>query len=626
VTSADGGQKAAPEPLAKARADWRQRSVIRRAFDDSDGGAPGLPPPNGLRAETGRGQVTLHWEPVPGAQGYLVHRAATVDGPFLPLDHGGGDVLAVPAAPYTDTTAQSGVPHAYAVSSVPAIEAPIGALTTPVIVAAAPFGQGKVEVAVDVGHAAGRLERPWRPMIGSERLAILEHGAWSHGRPVGEEFATALRMAHRELGVRAVRAHAILHDDLGVYRESAGHPVHDFRRVDAIYDRVLALGLRPIVELSFMPRDLAADPSKTVFGYGAIASPPRDWARWEGLVGELTGHLVERYGLDEVREHWAFEVWNEPNLEVFWSGSLEEYMRLYDVSARAVKSVDPLLRVGGPATAAAGWIGATLEHVAKSGAALDYLSTHTYGNAPLDVRATAVSHGLGQLPIWWTEWGVTPTHFGAVNDAVFGAPFICHSMKSVQGRAEAVAYWVISDHFEELGRPERLFHGGFGLLTVGNLRKPRYWALRMLELLHDDLVACHVSGDGAGGLVDAWATRHPDGRIAVLVWNGTLDQSRMDGDALLEREVTVRIERLPAGAHELRHRRVDESHSNIKRAAEALDYSDWPDDRGWATLTALDRLDDLEPVRRFRPTAGRAEFSFSLPMPGVSLLELRPST
>ncbi len=231
-------------------------------------------------------------------------------------------------------------------------------------------------------------------------------------------------------------------------------------------------------------------------------------------------------------------------------------MRLYDVSARAVKSVDPLLRVGGPATAAAGWIGATLEHVAKSGAALDYLSTHTYGNAPLDVRATAVSHGLGQLPIWWTEWGVTPTHFGPVNDPVFGAPFICHSMKSVQGRAEAAAYWVISDHFEELGRPERLFHGGFGLLTVGNLRKPRYWALRMLELLHDDLVACHVSGDGAGGLVDAWATRHPDGRIAVLVWNETLDQSRMDGDALLEREVTVRIERLPTGGYELRHRRV----------------------------------------------------------------------
>jgi len=441
---------------------------------------------------------------------------------------------------------------------------------------------------------------------------------------VGEEFATALTIAREELGVRAVRAHAIFHDELGVYRESAGEPVHDFRRIDAIYDRVVALGLRPIVELSFMPHDLATDPSRTVFGYGAIVSPPRDWARWEGLVRDLTSHLVDRYGPDEVRDHWAFEVWNEPNLEVFWSGSPEEYLRLYDVSARAVKSVDPGLRVGGPATAAAGWIGATLEHVAASGAPLDYLSTHTYGNAPLDVRATAASHGRSDLPIWWTEWGVTPTHFAAVNDGVFGAPFICHSMKSAQGRAEAVAYWVLSDHFEELGRPQSLFHGGFGLLTVGNLRKPRFWALRMLEMLHDELVACHVSGDGAGGLVDAWATRHTDGRIAVLVWNGTLDQGKAEGDPLLERDVIVRIERLTAAEYELRHRRIDATHSNIRGSAEELGIVDWPDERGWASLAELDRLDGFEPVRTIHAAAGRAELTFSLPMPGVSLIELRP--
>ena len=87
----------------------------------------------------------------------------------------------------------------------------------------------------------------------------------------------------------------------------------------AIYDHVLGLGLRPIVELSFMPRDLASDPSKTVFDYGAIVSPPRDWDRWEALVRDLTAHLVDRYGLDEVRR-WGFEVWNEANLDVFWSG------------------------------------------------------------------------------------------------------------------------------------------------------------------------------------------------------------------------------------------------------------------------------------------------------------------
>ena len=188
-------------------------------------------------------------------------------------------------------------------------------------------------------------------MIGSEHLSQVEAGIGPGGRPIGTEFSEALRLAHDELGVEAVRAHAILGDDLGTYREVDGRPVHDFSGIDRVYDHVLGLGLRPIVELSFMPRDLASDPAKTVFEYGAIVSPPRDWDRWEELVRDLTAHLVDRYGSDEVRR-WAFEVWNEANLDVFWSGTREEYLRLYDVSVRAVKSVDAALIVGGPASAA----------------------------------------------------------------------------------------------------------------------------------------------------------------------------------------------------------------------------------------------------------------------------------
>ena len=120
-------------------------------------------------------------------------------------------------------------------------------------------------VTVDAADAAGPLDRPWRPMIGAERLSQLDHGVGPGGRHIGDEFAEALRMAHDELGVRAVRAHAILHDDLGVYREVDGSPVHDFSGIDRIYDKVMELGLRPIVEVSFMPRDLARDPEQTVF-------------------------------------------------------------------------------------------------------------------------------------------------------------------------------------------------------------------------------------------------------------------------------------------------------------------------------------------------------------------------
>jgi xylan 1,4-beta-xylosidase len=304
----------------------------------------------------------------------------------------------------------------------------------------------------------------------------------SGGRPIGAEFEAALRLAHHELGVEAVRAHAILNDDLGTYREVDGSPVHDFAGIDRIYRRVLDLGLRPIVELSFMPRDLARDPAKTVFDYGAIISPPKDWHRWEGLVAELTAHLVERFGRDEVRR-WAFEVWNEANLEVFWSGTRDEYLRLYDVSVRAVKSVDAELTVGGPASAAGKWVDELLGHCAATGSPIDFVSTHTYGNAPLDLRPIAARHGFRGLPQWWTEWGAHATHFNPVHDSPWSAAYLVRGMASAMGRTEALAYWTISDHFEELGRPAKLLHGGFGLLAVGNLRKPRWWGLWMLEQL-----------------------------------------------------------------------------------------------------------------------------------------------
>ena len=261
-------------------------------------------------------------------------------------------------------------------------------------------------------------------MIGSEHLSYLLSRDRTGGRMIGAELRAALRIARDELGVRAVRAHGILCDDLGVYRK--GRPPN-FSGVDRVYDELMSLGLRPVVELSFMPRDLARDPGRTVFSYQAVISPPADWDRWGDLCAALASHLVQRYGAEEVTGRWAFEVWNEPNLDVFWSGTQQEYFRLYDVSARAVKSAHPGLRVGGPASAAAAWTRELLAHTDASGAPLDFLSSHVYGNVPIDLRA-------GELPVWWTEWGATPTHFNQVGDTVFAAAFLLRGMASALGR------------------------------------------------------------------------------------------------------------------------------------------------------------------------------------------------
>ncbi|WP_214110298.1 GH39 family glycosyl hydrolase [Acrocarpospora catenulata] len=594
-----------------ARRDWLNR-VYRPSGEVAGAPVPALPAPGGLRAWSGRGHATLTWDPVPGAIGYLVERAAAQAGPYQGIGQPDVDVPAVPGTRYVDT----GDPAAwYRVAAITTMDS-AGPFCEPVPVTPGDTS-GQVTVEVRADRVSGAAGRPWAYMIGSEHLSHLLSTDTVGGRPIGEELLTALRLVREELGVRTVRAHAILGDDLGVYREVDGEPVHDFRKVEEVYDRIMSIGLRPIVELSFMPRDLAADPARTVFGYQAIISPPRDYDRWGDLVRALTQHLADRYGLQELIDNWAFEVWNEPNLEVFWSGTPEEFFRLYDVTAAAVKDVHPGLRVGGPSSAANGWVQELLDHVDKSGAPLDFLSTHTYGNAPLDWRPALARHDRTGTPIWWTEWGPTPTHFHGIGDGPFGATFLLHGMRSAAGRLDALSHWVASDHFEELGRPPALFHGGFGLLTVGNLRKPRYFALSLANRLGPHELHHTLTGDLAA--LEIWPTRHPDGTLSLLIWNTTLNQSQAGGVPTLTRDITLTLTGLTP-PYTLTHHRIDHTHSNIQSTWAA--DTPWPDGDQWAELHAANTLDLYTPPQTIEGET--VTLTFPLPMPGVSYIELTP--
>jgi len=183
----------------------------------------------------------------------------------------------------------------------------------------------------------------------------------------------------------------------------------------------------------------------------------------------------------------------------------------------------------------------------------------------------------------------------------------------------------VSDHFEELGRPPSLLHGGFGLRTVGELRKPRWWALAMLERLGSRRLACTLAGDGGGSLVEGVAAGSGS-EVSVLLWNLTLDQTKAAGAPALARDVSVAVTGLAAGAsYTVRHERVDEHHSNVASVWGRLreEGQDWPTDEQWETLREADRLEELEPPRTvIADESGTVRLDTELPMPAMSLLTL----
>ena len=226
-------------------------------------------------------------------------------------------------------------------------------------------------ITIDARAAAKPFPHFWEQMFGSGRAVL----------SMRESYREDLRQVKQITDFRYVRFHAILDDEVGVYGEDKqGNAIYNFDYVDQIYDGLLANGVKPFVEISFMPKLLAARLDYHPFWYKPIVSPPADYAKWNALIRAFAQHLIDRYGIDEVAS-WYFEVWNEPNID-FWTGrpAQETYFELYDNTARALKAVNQRIRVGGPATAQAAWVDAIIAHTTKENVPLDFVSTHAYGN------------------------------------------------------------------------------------------------------------------------------------------------------------------------------------------------------------------------------------------------------
>ncbi len=612
-----------------------------------------LAPPETVSASGGRGHIVVEWSAVPGALCYRVSRGESPEGPFRPVSPASGPISRMmgrilnvilpgfpfhltPRSPLIDTSIASGRTYYYTIA---ACDGRLFSTDSQTVAASSfPKGDVTIDIQVDAVRETGSIKKTWEIMLGSEHLSYMLKGDLGPGlRAAGNGLRKANRKFHDEFGVQFIRAHGIFMDDLGVYREDAqGNPVYDWSGIDKVYDMLIADGLKPFVELSFMPTPLAFDPDDTIFFYRGNTSPPKDYGKWAALVAEFANHLIDRYGREEV-ESWYFEVWNEPDLKSavigrFWHGTDEEYFRLYDVSARALKQVDPRLRVGGPAAATLSIVEPFLRHVtADSGAPLDFLSVHTYFGPLFTWKPILEKYNRPELPVFCTEWGVSPRWGEEINDLPYGAAWLARALIESSQEVEIVSYWTASDHFEELGPPKSLLHGGFGLLGLEEIRKPRYWAFSLLHRLGIRRLHMQGSGDGYGGHVQGWAASGEDGSIRILLCNVSYDQTKPEATAetsALLRHIALSVAGLPPGKRYLaRHYRVDDARSNVYAAWKSLGQPAWPDAAQLAELRRHDSLELMEPESELAvPPSGSVELKFDLPMPALSQVELIPLT
>jgi xylan 1,4-beta-xylosidase len=340
----------------------------------------------------------------------------------------------------------------------------------------------------------------------------------------------------RDAGFKYIRMHGLLSDDMGVYRiDGQGREQYNFQYIDALYDYLLSIGVKPFVELGFMPAQMASG-DKTIFWWRGNVTPPRSYESWERLIKVLTEHFTERYGSAEVAS-WYFEVWNEPNLDGFWAGSQDDYFKLYNHAARAIKSVNAGYKVGGPATAGAAWVPEMIAYCAKNAVPLDFVSTHAYGvnqgfldefgttgtvlskdehavsNDVLRNRQEIAASAMPNLELHYTEWSSSYTPSDPTHDSYHQAAYILQKLKQVGGAAQSMSYWTFTDIFEEAGPRMEAFHGGFGLMNTQGIKKPAYFAYQFLnDLAPDEL----KNSDG-----QSFATTDKKGNVQLLLWDYT---------------------------------------------------------------------------------------------------------
>ncbi|MFL6440105.1 MAG: GH39 family glycosyl hydrolase [Terriglobales bacterium] len=476
-------------------------------------------------------------------------------------------------------------------------------------------GAANEVVHVDLSAPTTAFPHFWEQMFGSGRANLT----------LRDSYRRDLDSVRDITGFQYVRFHAVFHDENGVYDEDAqGHPTYNFSYVDQIYDGLLAHRVKPFVEISFMPKKLAASPVLHAFWYKPSPAPPKDYSKWDALITAFAQHLLSRYGAEELSQ-WYFEVWNEPNID-FWAGEPKQatYFELYDHTVRALKAVNPRFRVGGPATAQAAWADAFIQHVAQANVPADFISTHVYANdTAKDVFGTneniprdrmvcrAVNKVHEQikastrpnLPLIWSEYNASYMNEPQITDSVFMAPWLADTIRQCDGLVDVMSYWTFSDVFEEQGVMKQPFYGGFGLIAAYGLPKPSYNAFKILHLLGDRRL--QVNSDVA---LATMKDRSP----VFAAWNLVLP-----GATGKMKRVTFQLTGV-TGDHTALVHRVDATHGSLLGAYEQMGSPKYPTPPQIQSLQQAAALPAAEQMR-----INGNQFTIELPAQSLAVIEIR---
>lgn len=461
------------------------------------------------------------------------------------------------------------------------------------------------------------LAHVWNHTVGSGRAQLALRADWQ----------AQMRKTRAELGVRHVRFHGLLNDEMCTYLIEMDKDLYSFFNADQIFDFLVSIGMKPFVELSFMPTALQTG-GDIVFFYKANVTPPHDYGKWADLVTRLVKHWVDRYGVDEVRS-WYFEVWNEPNLDAFWKGKQADYFKLYQYSATAIKGVDARLHVGGPATANDAWVPEFLAFCEANQLPVDFVSTHHYptdalgkpgddtetqlSDAPRDVlirRVREMHQAVGNRALCYTEWSSSSNPFFALHDEPYAAAFLFKNMLDVADLVHCYSWWTFSDIFEENYFSSQPFHGSFGLQTIHGVAKPTYRAMQLLHGLGHE----RLSVDGTHPTVDAWAVRTDARHVDLLLSNHAFP-----GHDIVPEVVTWHVagSRKPSSASV---RRVDDAHCNSRQAWVDMGSPDYLDASQVAELDDASQL--MTEKMAIQPHDGGFDIQLNLPPHAIAALRV----